>query len=40
MISNQIVIEELMKMAKEIQISREEGNDLGLNDETAPQRAL
>lgn len=33
MINNQIVIEELMKMAKEIQKNREEGNDLGLNDE-------
>lgn len=33
MINNQIVIEELMKMAKEIQKGREEGNDLGLNDE-------
>ena len=33
MINNQIVIEELLKMAKEIQKFREEGNDLGLNDE-------
>lgn len=33
MINNQIVIEELMKIAKEIQQSREEGNELGLSDE-------
>ena len=33
MINNQIVIEELMKMAKEIQQSREEGNELGLSQE-------
>ncbi|WP_051689030.1 type I restriction endonuclease subunit R [Butyrivibrio sp. AE2032] len=33
MINNQIVIEELMKMANEIQLSREEGNELGLSDE-------
>ena len=33
MINNQIVIEELTKMAKEIQQSREEGNELGLSQE-------
>ena len=33
MISNQDVIEELMKLAKEIQKSREEGNELGLTEE-------
>ena len=33
MITNQDVIDELMKLAKEIQKSREEGNELGLSDE-------
>ena len=33
MITNQDVIDELMKLAKEIQQSREEGNELGLSDE-------
>lgn len=32
-INNGIVIEELMKIAKEIQLSREEGNELGLTEE-------
>lgn len=33
MITNQDVIDELMKLAKEIQQSREQGNELGLSDE-------
>ncbi len=33
MLTNQIVIEELMKMAEEIRKSREEGNELGLSEE-------
>lgn len=33
MITNQDVIDELMKLAKEIQQSREEGNELGLSEE-------
>ena len=33
MITNQDVIDELMKLAKEIQQSREQGNELGLTDE-------
>ena len=35
MLTNQIVIEELMKMAEEIRKSREEGNELGLSEEEA-----
>ena len=33
MLTNQIVIEELMKMAEEIRKSKEEGNELGLSEE-------